>query len=407
MKNSRTTPGIDEVFVGIDWGATHHQLCAVDSRGQRLRQVRLGHDVSGLDRLDAELAQLGVGLPICLERSEGLLVERLQDRGHRVFPVNPRIAARARERYRVASSKDDVFDAFTLADTLRHEHGHWRVLPVASPVLAEVRALSRDRDRLLESQQRVEAQLRAVLDAYHPAPTQLFSSIDRDITPAFITDYPTPQAAARVGEQRMAAFCRRQSYRGRVDPVILTQRLKDNLLSGAEGTVAGKAHSAQVFAELLGLLNRQLADYDKRLELALAKHPDAHIFRSFPGVGLLTAATLLAEIGEDRDYYPAVGVLLAEAGLAPVTRSSGRSHRVGFRYAANTRLREACMWWAYNSLKTSPWARAAYDDARARKQHHHRALRGLAARWMRVFWRAWNDGACYDQARHPQDQVRH
>ena len=58
------------------------------------------------------------------------------------------------------------------------------------------------------------------------------------------------------------------------------------------------------------------------------------------------------------------------------------------------------MWWAYNSLKTSPWARAAYDDARARKQHHHRALRGLAARWMRVLWRAWTDGVPYDQARH-------
>jgi transposase len=400
MKNSKTIPAIDEVFVGIDWGASHHQLCAVNAAGQRVRQVRLGHDVAGLERLDVELAQLGGGLPICLERSEGLLVERLQNRGHRVFPVNPRIAARARERYRVASSKDDVFDAFTLADTLRHEHAHWRVLPVPSPALAELRALSRDRDRLLESQQRVEAQLHAILDAYHPAPTQLFSSIDRDITLAFIADYPTPQAAARIGEQRMAAFCRRQSYRGRVDPAILTQRLKDNLLSGSEGTVAGKEHSAQVFAELLGLLNRQLAEYDKRLELALATHPDAQIFLSFPGVGLLTATTLLAEIGEDRDYYSAVGMLLAEAGLAPVTRSSGRSHRVAFRYAANTRLREACMWWAYNSLKTSPWARAAYDDARARKQPHHRALRGLAARWMRVLWRAWTDGVCYDQARH-------
>jgi transposase len=400
MNNSKTIPAIDEVFVGIDWGASHHQLCAVNAAGQRVRQVRLGHDVAGLERLDVELAQLGGGLPICLERSEGLLVERLQNRGHRVFPVNPRIAARARERYRVASSKDDVFDAFTLADTLRHEHAHWRVLPVPSPVLAELRALSRDRDRLLESQQRVEAQLHAILNTYHPAPTQLFSSIDRDITLAFIVDYPTPQAAARIGEQRMADFCRRQSYRGRVDPAILTQRLKDNLLSGSEGTVAGKEHSARVFAELLGLLNRQLADYDKRLKLALAKHPDARIFLSFPGVGLLTATTLLAEIGEDRDYYSAVGVLLAEAGLAPVTRSSGRSHRVAFRYAANTRLREACMWWAYNSLKTSPWARAAYDDARARKQSHHRALRGLAARWMRVFWRAWTDGVCYDQARH-------
>ncbi|MDP9443224.1 MAG: transposase [Actinomycetota bacterium] len=351
-------------------------------------------------QLDAELAQLGRRLRVCIERSEGLLVERLQTCGHRVFAVNPRIAARARERYRVASSKDDVFDAFALADTLRHEHAHWRPLPVASPALAELRALSRDRDRLLESQQRVEAQLRAILEAYHPAPAALFSSIDRDITLAFIADYPTPQAASRVGEQRMAAFCRRQSYRGRVDPAVLARRLKENLLSGAEGTVAGKSQSALMFAELLGLLNRQLADYDDALELALAKHPDAHIFQSFPGVGLLTACTLLAEIGEDRGYYPAVGMLLAEAGLAPVTRASGRSHRVGFRYAANTRLREACTWWAYNSLKSSPWARAAYDEARARKQPHHRALRGLGARWMRVLWRAWTDGVPYDEARH-------
>src|SRR3712207_4550277 len=206
MRGSNTiTLGVDEVFVGIDWGASHHQLCAVNHSGQRIRQVRVGHDVAGLAQLDAELARLGTGLPICVERAEGLLVERLQAGGHRVFPVNPRIAARARERYRVASSKDDVFDAFTLADTLRHEHPHWRPLPIASPALAELRALSRDRDRLLESQQRVEAQLHAILDAYHPGPAQLFSSIDRDITLAFIADYPTPQAAARIGEQRMAA----------------------------------------------------------------------------------------------------------------------------------------------------------------------------------------------------------
>ncbi|WP_158580048.1 IS110 family transposase [Geodermatophilus marinus] len=214
MGNSNTIDlSVEEVFIGIDWGASHNQLCAVNATGARLRQVRVGHDVAGPYQLDAEFARLGTGLPIRVERAEGLLVERLQAGGHRVFPVNPRIAVRARERYRVASSKDDVFDAFTLADTLRHEHAHWRPLPVASPALAERRAVSRDRDRLLELQQRVEAQLHAILDTYHPAPAQLLSSIDRDITLAFIADYPTPQAAARIGAQRMAAFCRRQLSR--------------------------------------------------------------------------------------------------------------------------------------------------------------------------------------------------
>ena len=51
-------------------------------------------------------------------------------------------------------------------------------------------------------------------------------------------------------------------------------------------------------------------------------------------------------------------------------------------------------------IRLSPWARANYDLARSRGQHHHRALRGLAARWNRVLWRCWQDGTPYDPAQH-------
>ena len=114
---------------------------------------------------------------------------------------------------------------------------------------------------------------------------------------------------------------------------------------------------------------------------------------------------LLAEIGEDRGRFPEPAVLLAEAGLAPVTRSSGRSRSVRFRYAANTHLREAAMWWAFNSLKTSPWAASAFRQARDRRgQHYHRALRGLAARWTRILWRCWTDHTTYDPEQHNSAQ---
>jgi transposase len=397
--------GSPSVFAGIDWGGSYHQLCVLDLAGKKLREARLAHDVQGLRRLDDELARFGAALPIAVERAEGLLVEHLQTRGHTVFPVSPRIAARARERYRAANTKDDRFDAFVLADTLRHEYGHWRPLPVASSVLSEVRALTRDRDRLLETQQATESQLRAILDAYHPAPARLFSSVDRGITLAFINDYPTPQAAAAIGEARMARFCKRHRYTGRVDPAVLVDRLRAGLLSAAPGTVAGKSHSALVFAELLALLNGQLADYDDAISDAVQRHPDAPIFTSFPGVGPIGTAVLLAEIGEDRGHYPTPDTLLAEAGLAPVTRSSGRSHRVRFRYAANTRLREAVMWWSFNSIKESAWAANAYQQARDRGQHHHRALRGLGARWTRVLWRCWTNHATYDPAVHLKTDI--
>lgn len=199
----------------------------------------------------------------------------------------------------------------------------------------------------------------------------------------------------------MAGFLRRNGYTGRVPAQVLAERMRANLLSGSAGTVAGKTHSAKTFAHLLGAMNEALAEFDDAIASVVAEHPDAPIFASLPGVGPILTAVLLAEIGEDRGRYPAPQVLLAESGLAPVTRSSGRSHGVRFRYAANTRLREAAMWWAFNSLKTSPWAAAAFREARdQRGQRYHRALRGLAARWMRVAWRCWQSRTIYEPSRH-------
>ena len=388
-------------FVGIDWGGEHHQLCVVDHQGLRLTEQRVSHDVGGLSNLQRELGRHGDRLPIAVERAEGLLVDQLQAAGHLVFPVSPRIAARARERYKVASVKDDRFGAFVLADTLRFEHSHWRPLAVPSPLLAEIKALTRDRDRLLETQQTVEHQLRMILEAYHPAPARLFSSVDRQITLSFVLDYPTPATASRVKTTRMQGFLARHHYTGRVPAQVLAERMRANLLSGAPGTVAGKSFSAQSFARLLQLLNSQIAEYDDAIAAAVAEHPDAPIFASFPGVGSTLTGVLLAEIGEDRTRFPEAAVLLAEAGLAPVTRASGRSRSVRFRYAANTRIREAAMWWTFNSLKTSPWAAAAFRQARdQRGQHYHRALRGLAARWLRLLWRSWTDHTLYNPQQH-------
>src|SRR5436309_704773 len=95
------------VFAGIDWGAHEHQLCIVDADGRKQLELRVTHDVAGLEKLLGQLARHGDGVPVAIERAEGLLVEHLQAQDHPVFPVSPRIAARARERYWVAPVKDD------------------------------------------------------------------------------------------------------------------------------------------------------------------------------------------------------------------------------------------------------------------------------------------------------------
>jgi transposase len=390
----------DGVFIGLDWGNSQHQVCILDAAGRLVHQGAFTHDVAGLHALDERLRMHEPIGGIAIERAEGLLVERLQAAGHRLFCVSPKMSARARERYRLAPTKSDAFDAFVLADSLRHEHRNWRSLAPPSPLLAELRVLTRDRERLIWNQRDTENQLRAIVQVYHPAVLHLFSSLDRDISLAFLRDYPTPAQAGRVGPARMAAFCGRHGYSGRTRPELLVERLRANLLTASDGTTAGKAFTALLFTEQLELLNRQVRAISKRIRALLPTHPDAAIFLSFPGMGDITAATMLAEMGEDRRRFPTPDVLLAETGTAPVTRSSGRSRTVRFRYAANKRMRHAIDWWAFVSVRENDWACAAYDQARARGQQHNRALRGIGARWTRILWRCWTDRVCYDPNRH-------
>jgi hypothetical protein len=61
-------------------------------------------------------------------------------------------------------------------------------------------------------------QLTATLDAFWPGAKAVFPDIEREIALAFLERYPTPESAAGLGEQRMAAFLTRHRYCGRTQP---------------------------------------------------------------------------------------------------------------------------------------------------------------------------------------------
>jgi transposase len=389
------------MFAGIDWGGKSHQLAVVDDDGRIVSNGRFGHDVAGIADLVGLLDGHRASLEgVAIERAEGLLVENLQRVGFTVYAVSPRVSARARERYQAAARKNDRFDAFVLADLLRTDGWRWRPLAIPSDLLAELRAVVRHRRQCARTQIAVEAQLRAALEAYHPAVIGLFSSVDRDATLAFLRDYPTPETAARVGEARMERFQSRIGYSGRASAGELVERLRAHLLSASAGSVTGHRYGALALADQLELLNNQLRGYGQKVAEVFRKHPDAEIFASFPATGDVIAPELLSEIGEDRQRFPAPQVLLAEAGLAPVTLASGKVQRVRIRYACNRRLRSTCTNWAYVLKRIDPPTRTRYLAGLNRGQLKHRALRGVGASWMRVLWRCWQDHATYNQDRH-------
>jgi len=387
-------------FAGIDWGATHHQVAAVDDTGVEVFNKRHAHTVEGLDALIDRLAELPSLIGVAIERSDGIIVDRLHAAGIAVFPVSPRVSARARERHQAAARKSDRFDAFVLAETLRTDGHRWRSLQPSSDLHAELRQVVRHRRQAVESQIMVESQLRDTLLAYHPAVVGLFSSVDRDATLAFLRDYPTPRAASHVGEARMARFCSRIGYSGRVPPAVLVDRVRTHLLTASDGNVTGHRYAALHLADQLELFNNQLRSYNRRIDELLVQHPDHEIYLSFPATGRVLAAELCAEIGEDRDRYPTPQVLLAEAGAAPVTLASGKVQRVHIRWACNRRLRSTTTTWAHVLKRIDPPSRSRYLAKMERGATYHGALRAVSASWLRVLWRCWQDGTTYDPQRH-------
>ena len=150
-------------------------------------------------------------LPVIIERTSGLVVDRLLEAGHPVVPVHPTSFYAARPRWGASGAKSDPGDSYKLADYLRTDGHRLRRLEPIEPGLRELQALVRLRDDQVRTRTATINQLTATLDADWPGPTNLFRSLASEIALAFLTDYPTPHAAAHLGEARMAAFCRRHN----------------------------------------------------------------------------------------------------------------------------------------------------------------------------------------------------
>jgi transposase len=128
------------------------------------------------------------------------------------------------------------------------------------------------------------------------------------------------------------------------------------------------------------------------------QHPDAGIITSFPGIGPLTGARVLAETGDDRSRFAGAKGLKAYAGAAPVTRASGKTRSVTRRHAKNDRLAQAGYIWAFSALTASPGARAHYDRRREAGDRHAAAQRNLYGRLLGCLWHCLVTGQHYDEA---------
>ena len=393
---------MQERTAGLDLASEEHRLVIVDGDGGELEQRRIGHSEDGLDALVQRLLALKVAR-IAIEQPNGLVVDRLLDAGIAVVPVHPNQLAAARDRYRTGGGKSDGFDAYVLAELARTDMHRLRLLEPDSDETKALRALTRTREDLVEQKVALANQLRAQLDAFWPGAKRIFADVDSPIGLAFLERYPSPADARNLGVKRLAGFLARNGYCGRKSPDELLARLHA-APEGRAGEAELEARRAVVLALVAALkpLVEQIKLLTSQIAGAIRTHDDGHIFLSLfrDPKSVVTAAELLAEIGDNRDRHRSSASLEAIAGQAPVAVQSGKKKVACFRWACNKNLRDAVSVLADTSRHHNPWAADIYQRARNRGHHHPHAIRILGRAWLRIIWRLWQNRDTYDPTRH-------
>jgi transposase len=266
-----------------------------------------------------------------------MLVERLLDAGLRVLALHPNKVAAARDRFRISGGKSDRFDAFVLCELARSDHHRFRILERDADQTKAIRALTRARGDLVAARTGVMNQLRAELERFWPGPLRLFSHMDAEIFLAFVERYPSPADAHALGVARMQAFLVRERYSGGQQPTALMAKLRSAPRGRVgEQELAARRQLVQSYVAMIRTLNAQIKGLEGNIRTRMREHPDGRIFLSLfksPN-SVITAAELLAEIGDCRERYPTRDALAADAGHAAVAKESAKRKTAGFRGAA-------------------------------------------------------------------------
>ncbi len=393
------------LYVGDDWAEDHHDVEVMDEAGKVLAKRRLPEGVAGMTQLheltgrflpeDAADAEVVIGI----ETGRGPWVAALIAAGYLVFPVNPLQSSRYRERHGVSGAKSDGGDAHVLADMVRTDSHQLRRAAGDSPQAEAVKVVARTHKTLVWDRTRTTQRLRHQLREYFPAALEAFEDLDAPDVLELLGKAPDPARAAKLTRAQISAALRRARRRNIKDRTdVILAALRGEHLGQPPALTAAYAATARSLIAVIAALNEQVKVLQGQVEDHFGQHPDAEIYLSQPGMGVILGARVLGESGDDPHRYADGKARKNYAATSPITRASGKKKVVAARFIHNDRLIDALMRQAFAALGASPGARTFYDELRARGIGHNDALRRLANRLVGILHGCLKSRTLYDEA---------
>jgi hypothetical protein len=326
-------------------------------------------------------------------------VQALVAAGYVVYPINPRQAARFRERHSSSGAKSDQGDAHMLADAVRTDRHQLRRAAGDSALSEAVKLVARAHQRLVWERARHVARLRAALRESFPAALAAFPDLDAPDALELLAEAPDPNSAAALGQERIAAALKSARRRGVAGKAAaIASALRAEQLTQPEPLAAAYAAVVRSQVAVIAALDTQVTEMEKEVGAHFGRHRDAEIYLSQPGFGVVAGARALGEFGDDPGRYADARSRKNFAGAAPITRRSGKKKTARARFVRNDRLVDALRAQAFSALSTSAGARAYYDALRARGTGHEPALRQLGNRLVGILHGCLKTRTCYDEA---------
>jgi len=393
------------LFVGDDWAEDHHDVEVMDEAGKVLAKRRLPEGVAGISQLhgliggflgeEAGESEVLVGI----ETDRGPWAAALLAAGYRVYPVNPLLSSRYRDRHGVSGAKSDAGDAHMLADLVRTDSHQLREAAGDSPEAEGIKVLARTHKTMIWERTREVQRLRHQLREYFPAALEAFGDLDAPDTLELLGRAPDPGQARKLTRAQVSAAlkrARRRDIPGKASAILAA--LRSEQLAQPAALTAAYAATVRSLLAVIAVLNEQVKSLEAQVKEHFGRHPDAEVYLSQPGMGAILGARVLAEFGDDPHRYADGKARRNYAATSPVTRASGKKKVVAARFVHNDRLVDALNAQAFAALSASPGARAFYDELRARGVEHNDALRRLANRLVGILHGCLKTGSLYDEA---------
>ena len=343
------------IFVGNDWAEDHHDVYVMDQQGRKLAAKRLVEGIEGVSTFHALLAahvedptQVRIGI----ETDRGLWVNALVAAGYQVYAINPKAAARYRDRHHVSGAKSDASDAKMLADLVRTDAHNHRLVAGDSAQVEGIKVIARAHQNLVWSRARETNRLRNALREYYPAALAAFEDLDDRDALAVLGRAPDPTTGARLTLSQIKAVLRAGGRRRYLDATAerIQDALRSEQLAAPAPVAAAYAASTKALVGLLVAYNTQIRDLEAQLGQSFEQHPDAAIYLSLPGLGDVLGARVLGEFGDEPERFADAKSRRNYAGTSPITKASGKKKVVLARYVRNKRLYDAIDQWAFCSL---------------------------------------------------------